>query len=83
MSSISARLLSSSVASRRRMPMLARIRGSGAYQPYIAARSEVVTISRVSSSWLRRNVPHWPEPGMSGVSARMSSTEPAFSSRSA
>ena len=40
------------------MPTLARIRGSGAYQPYIAARCSGVTISRVSSSWLRRKVPH-------------------------
>ena len=62
--------------------MLARIRGSGAYQPYIAARSSVVTISSVSSSWLRRNVPHWPCEGISGVSARMSMIGLARSSRS-
>ena len=31
--------------------MFARIRGSGAYQPSMAARSSAVTISRVSSSW--------------------------------
>ena len=65
------------------MPMLARIRGSGANQPYIAARSSVVTISRVSSSWLRRNVPHCPPRGMAGVSAMISTTGVAFSSRSA
>ncbi len=65
------------------MPMLARIRESGAYQPYIAARSSVVTISSVSSSWLRRNVPHCAPGGMSGVSRMMSTIGAAFSSRSA
>ena len=52
--------------------MLARIRGSGAYQPYIAARSSVVTISSVSSSWLRRKIAHWHAAGMSGVCRKMS-----------
>ena len=55
------------------MPTLARIRESGAYQPYIDARSSVETISSVSSSWLRRNVLHCaPFFGIGGVSARMS-----------
>ncbi len=65
------------------MPTLARIRGSGAYQPYIAARCSGVTISRVSSSWLRRKVPHWAAAGMGGVSARTSMIGVARSSRSA
>ena len=60
------RELSSRGASRRRMPTLARIRESGAYQPYIEARSSVETISSVSSSWLRRNVLHWPPRGDRG-----------------
>ena len=64
------------------MPTLARIRGSGAYQPYIAARSSGVTISRVSSSWLRRKVPHWVPVGIAGVSASTSMIGAAFSSRS-
>ncbi len=83
MSSISARELSSRDARRRRMPMLARIRESGAYQPYMAARSSVVTISSVSSSWLRRNVPHCAPWGMSGVSRRMSMIGVARCSRMA
>ena len=65
------------------MPTLARIRGSGAYQPYIAARSSAVTISRVSSSWLRRKVPHWAPFGIAGVSASTSMIGAACSSRSA
>ena len=81
MSSISGRELSSRGASRRRMPTLARMRGSGAYQPYIAARSSGETISRVSSSWLRRNVPHCVPVGMAGVSASTSTIGAAFSSR--
>ncbi|VEI50640.1 Uncharacterised protein [Kocuria rosea] len=65
------------------MPTLARMRESGAYQPSIAWRSSVVTISRVSSSWLRRNVPHWVPRGMSGVSRMVSTIGAAFWSRSA
>ena len=65
------------------MPTFARIRGSGAYQPYIAARSVVETISRVSSSWLRRKVPHWPPAGTAGVSSSTSMMGAAFSSRRA
>ena len=56
------------------MPILARMRSSGAYHWYIMVRSSSVTISRVSSSWLRRKVPHWPWGGMSGVAARTSRT---------
>ncbi len=59
--------------------MLARMRSSGAYQAYIWSRSASVTISRVSSSWLRRKVPHCPWAGMSGVfssTQRMASAEP-------
>ena len=62
--------------------MLARIRSSGAYQAYMWARSSSVTISRVSSSWLRRKVPHCPWAGMSGVRSstqRIASAEPARS----
>ncbi|CPU65753.1 Uncharacterised protein [Mycobacteroides abscessus] len=68
------RELSSRGASRRRIPTLARMRGSGAYHPYMDARSSVETISSVSSSWLRRNVLHCAPAGMSGVSARISRT---------
>ena len=76
------RELSSSGASRRRIPTFARIRESGAYQPYIDARSSVETISSVSSSWLRRNVLHWaPLSGIGGVSARISTMLVAFWSR--
>ena len=66
-SSVSVREASSRGARRRRMPMLARMRSSGAYHRYIMVRSSSVTISRVSSSWLRRNVPHWPCAGIAGV----------------
>jgi hypothetical protein len=31
-----------------------------------------VTISRVSSSWFRRKIPHWHPSGISGVWARIS-----------
>ena len=64
------------------MPTFARIRGSGAYQPYMADRSSGETISRVSSSWLRRKVPHWVPGGIGGVSASTSMIGAAFSSRS-
>ena len=65
------------------MPTFARMRGSSAYQPYMAARSSEVTISSVSSSWFRRKVPHWPCDGMAGVSARMVSMARARWSRRA
>ena len=54
------------------MPTLARMRGSGAYQPSIAWRSSGVTISSVSSSWLRRKVPHCVPSGIRGVVAMVS-----------
>ena len=54
------------------MPMFAFIRGSFAYSAYMKSRSASVTISRVSSSWLRRKMPHCADDGMSGVESRIS-----------
>ena len=64
------------------MPMFARIRESGAYQPSMAWRSSLVTISSVSSSWLRRNVPHCVPRGICGVFAMVETIGAAFWSRS-
>ncbi|MNI74754.1 hypothetical protein D3C73_1308590 [compost metagenome] len=83
MSWISERELSSSGAKRRRIPMLARIRGSGAYQPSMAARSSAGTISSVSSSWFLRKVPHCAPLGISGVFRNVSIMGAAFWSRKA
>ena len=82
-SSISSRPLSSKGASRRRIPMFSFARGSIAYSAYMYSRSSSVTISSVSSSWLRRNSPHWQESGISGVCSRISTIGVASSRRSA
>ena len=71
-SSIRRRSPSSRGARRRRIPRLMRAWGSAAYSRYMKSRSVSVTISSVSSSWLRRKMPHWQLAGMSGVRARMS-----------
>src|ERR1700744_5022495 len=70
-SSISSRPVSSSGARRRRTPMFSFARGSIAYSAYMYSRSSSVTISSVSSSWLRRKRPHWQESGISGVCSRI------------
>ena len=63
--------------------MLARMRESGAYQPSMAWRSSLVTISKVNSSWLRKNVPHWVPAGICGVFSMVETMGSAFWSRSA
>ena len=46
------------------------MRGSGAYSNHISSRSSSVTISSVSSSWLRRKMHHCVSAGISGVGSQ-------------